>query len=577
MKHTTCKILLTLAMLAGSVMGLSAQTYSVDWFKVADGGGTSTGGVYTATVTIGQQEAGGSISGGVYTATFGFWSLLGQGAPALIPAVPVITSQPQSLFATNGYPVVFNVAVSGSTPLFYQWQKNAINLTDGGNVSGSLTTNLSLNTSLFSAAGSYAVIITNAYGSVTSSVAKLTLILPAYFATDLGTLGGGSSAANGINNSGEVVGVASTTGNAAQHAFYYSGGTMQDLGTLGGSSSYAYGINNGGLVVGYSYTASGYHAFLYSLFFHAMQDLGTFGGNYSYAQGINNSGQVVGNANTTGNTATHAFLYSGSGPMQDLGTLGGRLSYAYGINNGGQVVGQSDTTGNAATHAFLYSSGTMQDLGTLGGSFSSAQSINNSGQVAGLAYTTGDSAQHAFLYSGGTMQDLGTLGGSSSYAYSINISGQVVGYADTTGGVATDAFLYSGGTMFDLNNLLVTNTFGANYFSVAKGINDSGQIVAFGNNQHAYLLTPITPAAYLGGNLTPKIQSPAASGGNFKFSWNVLNAYPAVGYQVQYTTNLSAPNWINLGVVVTGTNATLSATNSNGTDRQRFYRVLLVQ
>ena len=32
-----------------------AQTYSIDWYKVAGGGGTSTGGVYSVSGTIGQQ------------------------------------------------------------------------------------------------------------------------------------------------------------------------------------------------------------------------------------------------------------------------------------------------------------------------------------------------------------------------------------------------------------------------------------------------------------------------------------------------------------------------------------------
>jgi hypothetical protein len=53
------------------------------------------------------------------------------------------------------------------------------------------------------------------------------------------------------------------------------------------------------------------------------------------------------------------------------------------------------------------------------------------------------------------------------------------------------------------------------------------------------------------------------------------------GDQVQYTTKLSASNWVNLGDVLTSpspvVNRTLSATDANGPDTQRFYRVLLVQ
>src|SRR4051794_17923273 len=63
-----------------------AQSYSIDWYKVADGGGTSTGGIYSVSGTIGQPDAGGAMSGGTYSLTGGFWSLFAvqtAGAPAL--------------------------------------------------------------------------------------------------------------------------------------------------------------------------------------------------------------------------------------------------------------------------------------------------------------------------------------------------------------------------------------------------------------------------------------------------------------------------------------------------------------
>ena len=65
---------------------------------------------------------------------------------------------------------------------------------------------------------------------------------------DLGTLGGASSSAYGINDSGQVVGQADTPG-GQHHAFLYNGGKMIDLGTLGGANSSAHDINDSGQIV----------------------------------------------------------------------------------------------------------------------------------------------------------------------------------------------------------------------------------------------------------------------------------------------------------------------------------------
>jgi hypothetical protein len=53
-----------------------AQSYSIDWYKVSGGGGTSAGGVYSVSDTIGQHDAGGPMTGGSYSLTGGFWALI---------------------------------------------------------------------------------------------------------------------------------------------------------------------------------------------------------------------------------------------------------------------------------------------------------------------------------------------------------------------------------------------------------------------------------------------------------------------------------------------------------------------
>ena len=75
----------------------------------------------------------------------------------------------------------------------------------------------------------------------------------------LGVLpGDGYSYPHGVNDSGQVVGVAPVNLIESGDAFLYSGGMMQDLGTLpGGESSGATGINDSGQVVGWSDSATG--------------------------------------------------------------------------------------------------------------------------------------------------------------------------------------------------------------------------------------------------------------------------------------------------------------------------------
>ena len=69
----------------------------------------------------------------------------------------------------------FTVTAIGTAPLSYQWQVNGTNLVNGGNISGATTNVLIITTAQTTNSGSYTVIVTNSAGSVTSSIAILTV------------------------------------------------------------------------------------------------------------------------------------------------------------------------------------------------------------------------------------------------------------------------------------------------------------------------------------------------------------------------------------------------------------------
>jgi hypothetical protein len=77
--------------------------YSLDWSTIDGGGGTSTGGVYSVTGTIGQPDAG-KMSGGNFTLDGGFWGFV---AAVQTPGAPwlSITLNPQLSTLTVSWPV----------------------------------------------------------------------------------------------------------------------------------------------------------------------------------------------------------------------------------------------------------------------------------------------------------------------------------------------------------------------------------------------------------------------------------------------------------------------------------------
>ncbi|HEY3914302.1 MAG TPA: choice-of-anchor tandem repeat GloVer-containing protein, partial [Verrucomicrobiae bacterium] len=153
------------------------------WLTVSPAAGTLSPGGSAAVVTLSLNSVASNLPPGNYTTAVWFTNLSDGFAQnrkfvlnvTLTSSAPAIVSQPQSQTALVGATAVFTVEAVGNVPLFYQWQKDFTNLTDGANISGSTTATLTLSDVSAASAGTYSVIVSNALNSVTSDGAVLTV------------------------------------------------------------------------------------------------------------------------------------------------------------------------------------------------------------------------------------------------------------------------------------------------------------------------------------------------------------------------------------------------------------------
>jgi hypothetical protein len=85
---TSCALgALILGALATGARAQSGGPFDLSWSTIDGGGGTSAGGQFTLTGTIGQPDASVTLTGGQFNLTGGFWSFLSvvqtPGAPLL--------------------------------------------------------------------------------------------------------------------------------------------------------------------------------------------------------------------------------------------------------------------------------------------------------------------------------------------------------------------------------------------------------------------------------------------------------------------------------------------------------------
>lgn len=170
----------------------------------------------------------------------------------------------------------------------------------------------------------------------------------------------GNVEARDINDAGQIVGSQALAGApGSTHAVRLDGGATTDLGTLGGQSSMAFAISESGWIVGQSFLADGTTVRAFVWRNGSLLALPALGGTLSAATDIRGL-QAVGSA-ALANQRLHAVRWTlnAAGALvstTDLGTLPGALSSsAFATNSSGVVVGVS------GAHAFRHD-GAMVDL-----------------------------------------------------------------------------------------------------------------------------------------------------------------------------------------------------------------------
>ena len=173
--------------------------------------GSTVSGSTNSTLTISNTHTNDS---GDYLVivTNNFGSVTSSVAVLTVTSAPFLTVQPTNQTVGVGSTVVFSVNGYATSPYSLQWLENGIDLVDGGNISGSTTASLTITNAQTSNNGNYWFVITNNYGSATSSVAVLTVLTAPLFSGIAATGTNGGFVLNGVGgtNSGTYTVLTST-------------------------------------------------------------------------------------------------------------------------------------------------------------------------------------------------------------------------------------------------------------------------------------------------------------------------------------------------------------------------------
>jgi hypothetical protein len=506
---------------------------------------------------------------------------------------PFILTQPQSQVVTNGSDVSFSVTAASPYALGYQWQM------DGTNLSGQTTATLTLTNVSSTDQGTYQVVVTNQYNSVTSTPAILTVnteIIPPSITS------GPQSQTNVLG--GTATFTVTATGTALNYQWEFNSSdlsgqssTSLTLNNLSAASQGSYQVrvfNSAGsttsppatltvLIPPASFIPYTSPALVYSQNFDSLPDPGT--------QTVNSDNPVTINGVTYGVANPFDFTYpiipNGVGPVSGVGLGGLGLSNSmpgwYGLADIAPKFGASE--GDQSTGGII--------------SFGSTNGPGASNRALGLLATssTGGTAFGAKLINQTTntltrltLQFTGELWRQSAVPKTLEFSY----YVDPT---ATNGFPSNvTASLTNLNVSFPTDPSAATPVPV-DGTALTNQVVLAVTNQtiadwppgaalwlvwqmadptgkgQGIAIDDLTFSASLWSTgLSSPPLSALASGTNFLLSCPTITG---LRYQFQYKTNLDAASWLPLGAPIPGTGGPITVTNSLTDCAQCFYRLTI--
>ena len=493
---------------------------------------------------------------------------------------PLINADPANLNVLPGGTAVLSVGVSGTGPLSYQWQLNGTNLPNGiittlaGNGSGSYSgdgdsaTNagLDLPTAVTMDASENAF-IADEQNSVVRKVTPDGIITTVAGNGTAGYSGDGNQATNATLAYPDGVAL-----DASGNLFIADSGNnvIRKVDPNGIITTIAGNGSPG-------YSGDGGPATNASLNYPEGVAL-DLSGNLFIADWANNVIRKVDGNNVISTVAGNGSPgYSGDGGPATNASISGAYSVTvgtsgqlYSSDTSNQRIREVDTNGVMTTAAGDGGIGYYGD-----GALAVAATLNYPATVAsdGSGNLFFADQQNNVIRKIDTAGFITTVAGSGATGYAGDGGAATMASLDGPYGVGMDIW----GNLFvadSFNNRVREVTLLACYPTLKlKNVtaNDAGNYTVIIANTYGSVTSSI--ATLTVGMPAPNLLRVAATNGYLSFTWAAVSNQT---YQVQYTTDLNPPNWLDLGSPVTATKSTASASDLIGPDQRRFYRVALL-